>query len=150
MQPHALGSWGACVIGHCCLSNRDRAQRRRSVTWLAALCGGYWSYALTTVAAPCGAQGFEWPRQMMGKEGRNTAIEGDSDRIRATPVPECGAADPKAPCCGCACHETSEPLPAAADGRMAQPPWLPGTDRPAQPMVSRIFLRRNSKGVSVL
>ena len=51
-------------------------------------------------------------------------IKRDSVTPRATPVPEAGAADPKAPNCGCACHETGEPLPAAADARMAQPPWL--------------------------
>ena len=49
-------------------------------------------------------------------------IKRDSVTPRATPVPEAGAADPKAPNCGCACHETREPRSAAADGRLAQPP----------------------------
>lgn len=48
------------------------------------------------------------------------------------------------------CHETSEPLPAAADGRMAQPPWLPGVESAGAAVVSRIFLRGNSKGFSAL
>jgi hypothetical protein len=80
----------------------------------------------------------------------NSAIAEDRDRIRATSVPEAGAADPKAPSCGCACHETSEPLPAAADCRTAQPPWLPETDRSAQQWCRDLPQEKFQKGFSAL
>src|SRR6516162_6066772 len=71
-------------------------------------------------------------------------IKRDSVTPRATPVPEAGAADPKAPHCGCACHETREPRSAAADGRMAQPPPIGRRSSGVAHLPQEKFQRRSS------